>query len=387
MNAEPNARPAAIQLKCPPIKCVRIALVGLGNRGTKTLARYSFIDNAQIVCIADIDPERLEQANRTLRQGGRPEALAICGKEAWKEACEMPGVDLVYICTEWQSHAEMAVYAMLHGKHVAVEVPAATTVEECWLLVRTAERTRRHCFMTENCCYDIFALETLEMKRQGVFGEITHCEGAYIHNLKLDGDDAGWIERACLLHGGNPYPTHGIGPIAQLLGFHRTDRMHHLVSITSDGAHGNGLPLGRVNTTIIKTVRGRSIILQLDVTTPRPYNRLQTICGTKAFAQKYPLPTIQTADGLLTGSEATDRMRLYDTSEAARIWRQGKAMNVPNAMNYTMDVRLIHCLNNGLPLDIDVYDAAEWSCLAELTKLSAAKGGESVAVPDFTKCE
>lgn len=378
---------SAFLLRCPAIPKVRIALVGLGNRGTKTLVRYAFIGNAEISCIVDVDSRRLERANKLLRDSGRKEALALCGPDAWKEACQLPDIDLIYICTEWRTHTLMAVHAMRCGKHVAVEVPAATTVEECWSLVHTAEQTQRHCFMTENCCYDYFALETLEMHRRGLFGEITHCEGAYIHDLSTDNEcgesNTSWIERGCLTHGGNPYPTHGIGPIGQLLGFHRTDRMLRLVSMTSAGAKEAGLPLGRVNTTLIQTARGVSIMLQLDVTTHRPYNRLQTVCGTKAFVQKYPVPTVNNGEQCFTGDSAERYMSRFDGTDAAQLLRKGEAMNVPNAMNYAMDARLIHCLNNGLPLDIDVYDAAEWSCLTELSRLSAQNGCTPIEIPEF----
>lgn len=380
----------AFLLKCPPVPKVRIALIGLGKRGMKTLVRYAFIPNAEIRYVVDVDTDKLAEANRQLTCSGRPAATALQGAEAWKEACEKDDVDLVYICTEWHTHAEMALRAMRCGKHVAVEVPAATTLEECRALVRTAEETQRHCFMTENCCYDFFHLCTLEMNRRGLFGRINHCEGAYIHDLTPETVNAqptspanSWIERSCALHGGNPYPTHGIGPIAQLLGFHRTDRMTSVVSLTSGGDGVDATQTGRINTSLIQTESGATIMLQLDVVTHRPYSRMQTICGTHAFAQKYPVATYQDSEKVLTGNEAEHFLSSFATSEAALLWKEGERLHVPNAMNYAMDARLIHCLTHGLPLDIDVYDAAEWSCLAELTRLSAQAGGKPVEVPVF----
>lgn len=383
-----------LELRCPPLDLVRIGLVGLGRRGMKTLERYAHIHGAVINCIADTDAARLEEANERLERSGRPRADALAGAEAWHEVCARPDVDLVYICTDWATHCEMAVEAMRRGKHVAVEVPAATSVDECHRLVETAEATRRHCFMTENCCYDHFALATLEMAREGLLGEVTHCEGAYIHNLRRDFGLAAaegavarnWMEKSCARHEGNPYPTHGIGPIGWLLGLHRGDRMDYLVSLTSRGCGVDNL-LGRVNSTLIRTVRGASILLQLDVTTPRPYSRLQTVCGTDGFAQKYPEPALRTAavENVLTGEEALAEARRHMHSHAARLWREGHDLGVPNEMNYTMDARLIYCLRHGLPLDIDVYDAAEWSCLAELSERSAREGSRPVSVPDFTR--
>ena len=383
-----------IGLRCAPIPKVRIGLVGLGQRGMRTLERYAFISGAAITCIADINADALAEANDRLARSGRDCARTFAGKDGWQEMCRLRDLDLIYICPDWASHCEMAVEAMRQGKHAAVEVPAATTVEECRLLVETAERTRRHCFMTENCCYDSFALATLQMRNAGLLGTITHCEGAYIHDLR---DSFGltaqsktdtvrnWMERSCARHRGNPYPTHGMGPIGQLLRLHRKDRLDYLVSLTSHGAGEDGLQ-SRVNSTLLRTVGGVSILLQLDVTTPRPYSRLQTVCGTKGFVSKYPTPTIQ-LDGqpLLTGSEALAAMEQHYTSDAALRWLEGRRLNVPNEMNYAMDARLIHCLRYGLPLDIDVYDAAEWSCIAELSEQSAVNGSRPVPVPDFTK--
>lgn len=386
--------PNAFQLSCKPIPQVRIALIGLGQRGLKTLERYAYIEGAEIRYLADLDTSRLMLANRALRQTGRPEAKLLSGVNAWKEACRKNDIDLVYICTEWASHAPMSVYAMECGKHVAVEVPAATTVEECWLLVNTAERTQKHCFMTENCCYDLFALETLELFQQGGLGTITHCEGAYIHDLTATTNGNGehtdtrknWMEHSCSLHGGNPYPTHGIGPIGQLLGFHRNDWMKTISSITSKGGILNNEPTGRINTSLIQTENGISIMLQLDVTTPRPYSRMQTVCGTKGYVQKYPIPTIQWGEkAAFTGEEALKEMEKFATSATAGLWLEGHKKGVPNEMNYAMDARLIHCLREGLPLDIDVYDAAEWSCLAELSQRSAQMGGHPVEIPHFLR--
>ena len=358
------------------LESIRIGLIGVGQRGMKTLERYAFILHAQVCAVADIHEERLTMANNLLKEQGREAAKEYSGKHAWKKMCEAKDINLIYICTDWSSHTQMAVYAMQQGKDVAVEVPAATTVEECWQLVDTAEHTGRHCFMTENCCYDRFALATLEMKRRGLFGELTHCEGAYIHSLNIAEHD--WMELTYAKHGGNPYPTHGLGPIGWLLNLHRGDRLDYLVSMTSQP--------GQINTTLLKTVRGISIILQLDVCTYRPYNRLQTICGTKGFSQKYPVPTLQFGETkVLVGDKALEEAKKYEISDASLRWLQGQKLGVPNEMNYAMDSRLIHCLRHGLPLDIDVYDAAEWSCIAELSQISAQEGSRPIEIPDFTR--
>lgn len=376
------------QLRCEPLPTVRIGFIGLGNRGMATLRRYLLIDGVEIVALCDIDPSHLADAVSLLRADGKHTPVLLDTKEGWRQMCCSNDIDLVYICTDWLTHTPMACYAMEQGKHVAIEVPAATTVDECWQLVDTAERTRRHCFMLENCCYDTFHLATLTMVERGMLGTLTHLEGAYIHDLRdkyeTDGPK-GWMARLCGEHKGNPYPTHGIGPVCQLLDIHRGDRLDYLVSLTP-AAH---VPQDVcVNNTLIRTVNGKTILLQYDVTTPRPYSRMQTVCGTRGFVQKYPRRCIM-LDGQepVKGDAVEPILAEYTNPHIARIQEEGYRLGVPNIMNYTMDRRLIECLHRGLPLDIDVYDAAEWSCIAELSERSAQNGGIPVKIPDFTRAK
>lgn len=384
-----------LELRAPALPLVRIGLIGLGQRGLRMLERYRLIGGAQIVAVADSCSDAVFEAQEVLSNSKRPVALGLQGEDCWQEMCALSEVDLIYICTPWEHHTPMAVAAMRAGKHVAVEVPAAMSVEDCWLLVETARQTQRHLFLAENCCYDRFHLGVRSAVQRGEFGAITHCEGAYIHDLRSDfglfpftrSESRSWMAAAYAQHIGNSYPTHAIGPIAQLLNIHRGDRLLSLTSMSSqaiDEATGEG----RVNSTLIRTELGRTILLQLDMTTGRPYSRLQTVCGTKGFAQKYPVPTFSSTqtEAILTAEAAelaTDAAAA--TCPAFAVWQEGERRGTDNAMNYAMDVRLIHCLQNGLPLDIDAYDAAEWSCLTELTALSAAQHGKSVAIPDFTE--
>lgn len=328
---------------------IRIALIGLGRRGLKTLRRYAYVENAEISLLCDINPQTVP-----------PEYAHLPFTADWREACRSD-VDLVYICTPWDTHCSMACYAMKAGRHVAVEVPAAMTVEECYRIVETSRHTGCRLFMTENCCYDLFHLETLEMQRAGLLGELTHLEGAYIHPLE-DNEAGAWMRESYLRHGGNPYPTHAIGPICQLLG---DDRPERLVSLT--GRNG-------INTTLIRTVGGVSIMLSLDVATPgRPYSRLQTVCGTRGFVQKYPRPTVHVE------GEWDRRAPLI------RLWHKGHELGVPNEMNYVMDCRLVEALTTDRPFDFDVTDAALWSSIAPLSRESALGGGIPVKIPDFRR--
>lgn len=401
-----------LRLAHPPIPVVRLGFIGLGNRGVLTLQRYLQIEGVEIKALCEIRQGNLAKAQQILKEKGCPAATGYSGAEGWKQMCERPDIDLVFICTDWLTHTSMATYAMEHGKHVAIEVPAAMTVDECWQLVDTAEKTRRHCVMLENCCYDPFALTTLNMAQQGVFGEITHVEGAYIHDLRAiyfaDESKGGfhnhWGRKYSTEHTGNPYPTHGLGPVCQILDIHRGDRMTFLVSLSSHqagmtayaretfGANsaeaGQNYMLGDMNTTLIQTAKGKSIMIQYNVATPRPYSRLHTICGTKGFAQKYPLPAIALepdASTPLEGKALEELMEKYKHPFTATYGEEARRRNVPNEMNYVMDCRLIHCLRNGLPLDMDVYDAAEWSCITELSEKSVLNGSVPVEIPDFTR--
>lgn len=358
-----------------------------------TLERYMILDDIEIKALCDLSEDNLRKAQDMLNRHGKPKARDFNGTDSWKALCEWKEIDLVYICTDWNSHPSIAIHAMEWGKHVAVEVPLAMSVEECWAVVNTAEQTRRHCFMLENCCYDPFTLTTLQMARTGALGEINHCEGAYIHDLreryaadtKHGGYYNNWMAKYSMHFSGNPYPTHGLGPICQLLNIHRGDRLDYLVAMpgnahTSDDAHLN------INNTLIRTVRGISILIQYDVSTPRPYSRMQTTCGTKGFTQKYPIRCIM-LDGhdALEGEATESLMKQYEHRLTATIGAEGRQRNVPNEMNYIMDRRLIYCLRNGLPLDIDVYDSAEWSCITELSSISVDRGSQPVSIPDFTR--
>jgi predicted dehydrogenase len=296
----------------PKMDAVRIGYIGMGNRGGGAIKRIVHLASVQVKGIADVIPEKANNAKKLLTDAGHDPVAYSGSPDAWKKLCERDDIDLIYICTPWNLHAPMALYAMEHGKHVAVEIPAATTVEDCWKLVETSERTKKHCMMLENCCYDFFELLTLNMARQGFFGEIVHVEGAYIHDIfeslfQKDKRFDLWRLKENQRNG-NLYPTHGLGPVAQVLDINRGDKMDYLVSLSSNDfmlqAKANELASkdpdfkkyagksyrGNMNTTTIRTSKGKTIMLQHDVSSPRPYSRLHLISGTKGAAQKYPLP-------------------------------------------------------------------------------------------------
>ncbi len=399
-----------------PIDTVRVGIIGLGMRGYSAVERYLHVPGSRIVAVCDIEMPMVDRAKKLLDKAG-VEAAAYGGSEdAWKELCERPDIDLVYIVTDWKHHAPMALYAMEHGKHVAIEVPAAMSLDEIWDLIDTSERTRRHCMMLENCVYDFFEMNTLNMAQQGLFGEVLHVEGSYIHNL----DEFwpyywnNWRMDYNREHRGDVYPTHGTGPACQLLDMHRGDRMTTLVAMDTKPVNGpayierttgkapESFANGDHTMTMIRTANGKTLHIQHDVVTPRPYSRMYQLTGTKGFANKYPLEGYAfepeqiaadsvpdhenlTAHGFISDAQREALTQKYIHPIIREVGEVAKTVGGHGGMDYIMDYRLIYCLNNGLPLDMDVYDLAEWCCLIPLSAISIENGSAPVEVPDFTR--
>ena len=391
----------------PAMDSVRVGIIGLGMRGPGAVARMSHIEGVEINALCDIRPEKVAAAQKLLETSSHKPATYSGTENAWKKLCEREDIDLVYIATPWDLHTPMALYAMEQGKHVAIEVPAATTIDECWQLVETSERTRKHCMMLENCCYDFFELLTLNMARQGFFGEIVHGEGAYLHNLvDLNFSKDGYYEMWRLkenFRNGNLYPTHGLGPICQVMNINRGDQMDYLVAVSSNDftMHGKANELasqdpffkefankdyrGNMNTMTIRTKKGRTIMIQHDVSSTRPYSRIHLISGTKGIARKWPAKKIANShERWLSPEEYRAVEERYTPEITKKLGEMAKQIGGHGGMDFLMDWRLIDCLRNGLPLDQDVYDAALWSAVAPLSEWSVANRSTSIDVPDFT---
>lgn len=399
-----------------PIDTVRVGFIGLGMRGSSAVERFIHVPGSKIVAICDIEMPRVEKSLETLKKNGLTAAAYGGEEDSWKALCERPDIDLVYIVTDWKHHAPMAKYAMEHGKHVAIEVPAAMNLDEIWSLIDTSERTRRHCMMLENCVYDFFEMNTLNMAQQGLFGEVLHVEGSYIHNL----DEFwpyywnNWRMDFNREHRGDVYPTHGTGPACQLLDMHRGDRMTTLVAMDTKAVNGpayiekttgkapESFANGDHTMTMIRTAKGKTLHIQHDVVNPRPYSRMYQLTGTKGFANKYPIegyafvPEQIAADSVPDHENLTAHGFISDAQRAAltekyvhpiirEVGDVAKTVGGHGGMDYIMDYRLIYCLNNGLPLDMDVYDLAEWCCLIPLSAISIENGSAPVEVPDFTR--
>lgn len=412
----PSGQEDMVEFAAPKIDTVRVGFIGLGMRGPGAVERFTHIPGTQIVALCDIEPERVQRCQEILKKANLPEAAAYSGSEdAWKQLCDRDDIDLVYIVTDWKTHEPMGVYAMEKGKHVAIEVPAAMTLDEIWSLINTSERTRKHCMMLENCVYDFFELTTLNMAQKGLFGDVLHAEGSYIHNLEEFWPyyHNNWRLEFNRKYRGDVYATHGMGPACQLLDIHRGDRMKTLVSMDTPAVTGpeiweklmkeecKDFQNGDHTMTMIRTEKGKTMLIVHDVMNPRPYSRMYQLVGTKGFASKYPIPEYCfRPEGLqqempdhenlnmhaaISDAQREALMQKYRHPIQVELEEQAKKVGGHGGMDFIMDYRLVYCLRNGLPLDMDVYDLAEWCCLGDLSRLSIENGNAAVEVPDFTR--
>ena len=384
----------------------RLGLIGTGGRGTSLLGNFLAAD-VQVNALCDIVPEKAQHAQALVEKAGqKAPVLYTNGDHAFEALVSRDDLDLVVIATPWRWHTTMAVAAMKQGKHAFSEVPAATTLQECWQLVDTAERTRRHCLMLENCCYGFNETLVLRMIGAGLFGDLLYGEAAYLHDLREElfsnKGEGLWRRAVHTERNGNLYPTHGLGPVANYMGINRGDRFDYLVSMSTPA---KGLALyreahvpkddpkwkeryieGDMNTSLIKTVGGLTINLQHDVSNPHPYDRLNSIAGTKGIFKDYPARIY--FDGQV-GGEEWGSIDPYKDRYQHPLWAKegeiARKLGGHGGMDFIMCYRLIECVRRGLPPDMDVYDAAAWSAPGPLSEASLAQGSAPVKFPDFTR--
>ncbi len=384
----------------------RIGLVGTGGRGTALLENMLAAD-VKVNALCDIVKDKAVHAQDMVEKAGqKPPELYTDGDHAFEKLVARDDLDLIVTATPWRWHVPVAVAGMKAGKHVAVEVPAATTVEDCWKLVNTAEKTRRHCMMLEECCYGYNETLVLNMVHAGLFGDLLYGEAAYLHDLReelFSGKGEGlWRRAVHTERRGNLYPTHGLGPVANYMGINRGDRFDYLVSMStparglaqyraahvakSDPRWKEKYIEGDMNTSLIKTANGLTINLQHDVSNPHPYSRLNTIAGTKGIFEDYP-PRIY-FDGQ-PGKEDWGSIEQYKTKYEHPLWKKqgeiARKLGGHGGMDFVMIYRLMECMRQGLPPDMDVYDAASWSVPAPLSAESVTNGSAPVKFPDFTR--
>ena len=416
-DAKTAVHPTMAGFAAPPMERIRIAFIGIGERGSAAVRRVSRIPGCEPEVLCDLRKEAVESNQKWLEKNcPRKVAKRMYSGygECWKEACDDSGVDVIYVAAPAYLHASIALYGMNAGKHVFVEVPAARTIDDCWNIVETSERTRRHCMMLENCCYGEEEMLAWNLCHEGLLGSISHAEGAYIHNLTKRHLENSFRNRG---HGkksycrGNTYPTHPLGPICQYLDINHGDRMNTIVSVSSGGftwkdyiAETFGpddwqskleLDRGDINTSIIKTARGRTIMLQYDVTTPRPYSRINLVQGSRGCFWGYGFPArlylTKGKPGTESGKDwmSRDEYEKYAAKYRHPLWRSvggiAKKVGGHGGMDFIMDLRWAYCLQNGMPLDMDVYDLASWSSIVECSRKSDIAGGAPVEIPDFTR--
>ncbi|TMO70272.1 Gfo/Idh/MocA family protein [Pseudoalteromonas aurantia] len=402
---------SVIGLVVPKMPIVRVGFIGVGQRGYGHVKRMSHIEGTIIVAICDTHDEVLERSAQYLvDKGVEKPALYSGGERAYQQMLARDDIDIVIISTPWAWHAPMAIDTMNSAKHAFVEVPLALTVDEMWQIVDTAERTQKNCMMMENVNYGRDELMVLNMVRQGLFGELLHGEAAYIHELRwqmkeVEHKTGSWRTEWHAKRDGNLYPTHGLGPVSQYMNINRGDRFDYLTSMSSPalgrsayakrefaaGHQRNQLDYiaGDMNTTIIKTVQGRSIMVQHDTTTPRPYSRHNLIQGTNGVFAGFPNRIALENNGSKSFHEWDHDMQAwydkYDHPLWVKMGEEAQRNGGHGGMDFLMFWRMIYCLRNGEPLDQDVYDGAAWSVISPLSAQSVANRSNSVDIPDFTR--
>ena len=400
-----------------PMRRIRVGFVGIGmlddGRGAMAIDRISRLPGLEIAAICDKNEERLRAMEKWLVDHKYPRPKTFGGEEGWKALCDLDDLDVVYNATPWHLHVPVGLRALRNGKVALIEVPSALTVDDCWELVETSEKMRIPCMQLENCCYGEIEMLEFHLAKLGLLGELVHGEGAYIHDLRDMTDarlpgEAEWRYAENLPHKGNRYPTHGLVPLCLAFDVNRGDRLDYLVSLESNQANvawymRNRLPadavrlrdpkpeMGDMNTTLIKTALGRSLMIQHDVSSPRPYTRLNFISGTKGAIGDYPYRVVLEEKPGSGAHEWFDEKRAAEIREKYRhpMWRKvgelAKKVGGHGGMDFIMDLRWTYCLQNGLPLDMDVYDLATTCCLCELTEKSVRNRSRTYDIPDFTR--
>lgn len=396
----------------PKLDKVKVAIIGVGARGSGHAAQLATIEGVDFVGICDLREGAAKAAEAGVKKKGHNPKVYFGEEEIWRKMLEETKPDAVFVVTPWPLHAPMCIGAMKAGAHAFSEVPIAYTIEDLWKLVDTSESTGRHCMMMENVNYGREELIYLNMVRQGVIGELLHGEAAYIHELRgqmENGDTTGsWRTFQYAKRNGNLYPTHGLGPVAQYMNLARTeDNFRRMVSFSTP-ARGRELYAqksqklsnpefktlkfegGDLNTSIIKTTLGRTIMVQWDETSPRPYSRHNLIQGTKGtlagFPNRMAIEGVTKTHHEWAEEEAWEAIAAkYEHPLYKRMGELSKEMGGHGGMDYLMLFRIIECLRKGEPLDQNLYEGCFWSAVGPLSEKSVKEDGMPQDFPDFTR--
>jgi predicted dehydrogenase len=413
------ARPAGARymgdFAAPKLETVKCAFIGVGARGSGHCSQIATIEGTRIVGIADLYEDNAKRAQEGAKKCGHDPKNYSGDPNAWRTMLAETKPDAVFISTPWELHAEHAIGSMQAGAHAFVEIPLAVSLDELWTIINTSEKTGRHCMLMENVNYGREELLYLNMVRQGVIGELLHAEAAYIHELRgqmnqVDRGTGSWRTYHYARRNGNLYPCHGLGPVAQCMNLARgEDTFRRLVSFSSPGRgrtlfakqkfppdhKWNKLDFaagGDINTSIIKTHLGRTVLVQWDETSPRPYTRHNLIQGTKGTLKGFPNGmaiegVTKSFHNWTTTEEYNELAAKYEHPLFKRVGELAKKMGGHGGMDFLMLFRIIECLRTGTPLDQNVYEGAFWSSVGPLSEHSVKADGAPQDFPDFTRGE
>ena len=398
----------------PKLDRIRVGVIGVGGRGTSAVHRLCNVPGVEVTALCELIDERARTAADRMKKNGFKEPKLFVGPEEFKRMCDSGLCDAVHINTNWESHVEIALYAMRAGLHTFVEVPGCRTIDDAWEMVETCEKSRVHCMMLENCCYGDDEMLMIEAARLGILDELCHAEAEYIHETR--GGD--WYQsfhardvifsslEVMINNTGALYPMHALGPLGLSLNINRGDKFDRLVSMGSEGfiwqetakrKFGPDAPVSRVkfeandfNNTIISTATGKTILLRQCNNVPGPYSRQYKLYGFKGRLYANPLQ-VAIEEELGAGAEwmNDEKLKEFKNRYQSDMWKKwgdlAKKSGGHGGMDYMMDFRWSYCLRNGLPLDMSVYDLAAWSSIIPLSQESVRGGSKPVEIPDFTR--
>lgn len=387
---------------------VRIGAVGLGGRGQGMLGLLLTIPGVEVPAVCDKVPERASAGVEIVKKSETYSGYGVRSYLDHRELLKNETLDALLICTTWISHSRVAVDGMRAGLHVAMEVGGAASVEECWQLVRTSEDTGKFCMLLENCCYGRCEMALFKMVKEGLFGEIVHCEGGYRHDLRdeislgrenIHGRLFNFMNR-----NGELYPTHPLGPICKVLGINRGNRMLTVSSVASKAVglnqwnkdhQGEDYDLttypftqGDIVTSIIKCAHGETVVLTHDCSLPRPYCRDYVIQGTKGIFKEATERELRFAvEGVTKNTHEFEDFGERISEFEHPLWQDYRTAGVKaghGGMDWLVLCGFIDAVKNDAEPPIDVYDTASWMVITALSEQSIAMGGSPVPVPDFT---